>query len=371
MSLLLHGDCLEHMKDLDDDSIDLIFCDLPYGQTSCKWDCKIDLDKFWIEVMRIKKLHTPIFFTTTTKFGVELINSAPKKCFFRYDIVWVKSAPVGFLSAKKMPMRKHEMVYVFYEKLPYYDLSSHKHKFIKEVPTKRSGKDGVDNVGMIKNRSKSGMERINKYDPPLPTSIVKEDFEIVKRTDKGCNGLYGSETNKVMIKDKNGKNRNNEPRYDPPLPTTIVKEEKTQISKPHDKDLYGDMKGGTIGNVHGTNYDPPLPTTIVKEEHYDDTIYGDIDMVDFEGRNGSSRYEPPLPTTMLEIKSTKGKHSTEKPVALMEWILKYYSKEGDTILDPTMGSGSTGVACKNMKRNFIGIEMDDDIFDVAYKRINE
>ena len=89
MSILLHGDCLELMKDLDDNSIDLIFCDLPYGQTSCKWDCPIDLDLFWIQVMRIKKLNTPIFFTTTTKFGVSLIQSAPKKCFFRYDLVWV------------------------------------------------------------------------------------------------------------------------------------------------------------------------------------------------------------------------------------------------------------------------------------------
>ena len=73
---------------------------------------------------------------------------------------------------------------------------------------------------------------------------------------------------------------------------------------------------------------------------------------------------------MLEIKSTRGKHSTEKPVALMEWVLKYYSKEGDTILDPTMGSGSTGVACKNMNRNFIGIEMDENYFEVAKDRIN-
>ena len=128
---IFNGDCLEKMKDLKDDSIDLIFCDLPYGQTSCKWDCKIDLQLFWKEIMRIKKLHTPIFFTTTTKFGVELITSAPKKCYFRYDIVWVKSASTSFLSAKKMPMRKHEMIYVFYEKLPFYDLSSHKHKFIK------------------------------------------------------------------------------------------------------------------------------------------------------------------------------------------------------------------------------------------------
>ena len=72
---------------------------------------------------------------------------------------------------------------------------------------------------------------------------------------------------------------------------------------------------------------------------------------------------------MLEIKSTRGKHSTEKPVALMEWIFKYYSKENDIILDPTMGSGSTGVACKNMNRNFIGIEMDEDIFKVAQERL--
>ena len=129
---IFNADCLEKMKDLDDDSVDLIFCDLPYNQTSCAWDkAVIDLDLFWKQVMRIKKLNTPIFMTTTTKFGVSLIQSAPKKCFFRYDLVWVKSAPAGFLSAKKMPMRKHEMVYVFYEKLPFYDLSSHQHKFIK------------------------------------------------------------------------------------------------------------------------------------------------------------------------------------------------------------------------------------------------
>jgi site-specific DNA-methyltransferase (adenine-specific) len=135
MSILLFGDCLEEMKSLDDNSIDFIFCDLPYATEkysaiNCKWNTPIDLDKFWIEIMRIKKLNTPIFMTTTTKFGVDLINSAPKKCPFRYDLVWVK-APCGFLCAKKMPMRKHEMVYVFYEKLPFYDLSSHKHKFLK------------------------------------------------------------------------------------------------------------------------------------------------------------------------------------------------------------------------------------------------
>ena len=291
MSILLHGDCLEEMKGLDDDSIDLIFCDLPYGQTNCKWDCCIDLDKFWIEVMRIKKLHTPIFMTTTTKFGVSLINSAPKKCHFRYDIVWVKSAAAGFLSAKKMPMRKHEMIYVFYEKLPFYDLSSHTHKFLKE--------------------------------------------EKILRTDGGCDALYGKETGKVMIKDKDGKIRNTEPLYDPPLPVSVVKEE---------------TGGATM-----------------------DTLYGEIKIkeLDKPRTDRTSAYDPPLPNSMLEIKSSRGKHSTEKPVALMEWVLKYYSKEGDVILDPTMGSGSTGVACKNMNRNFIGIEMDAEIYEGAVNRIEE
>jgi site-specific DNA-methyltransferase (adenine-specific) len=138
-----------------------------------------------------------------------------------------------------MPLRKHEMIYVFYEKLPFYDLSSHTHRFLK------------------KGKKTEG--------------------------DKG-------------------------------------------------NDCYG------------------------KFSYYN---------------NGEKGYDPPLPTTMLEIKSTKRKHSTEKPVALIEWILKYYSKEGDVVLDPTMGSGSTGVACKNMKRNFIGIEKDEEIYEIAVNRIED
>jgi len=130
---LYNQDCLEKMKDLSDNSIDLLFCDLPYGQTSCKWDSLIDLDLFWKEVNRVCKDTTPMFFTCSTKFGVSLINSNPKN--FRYDLIWVKSSPCGFLNAKKMPMKKHEMIYVFYRKLPLYDLSSHKHKFLSERKT--------------------------------------------------------------------------------------------------------------------------------------------------------------------------------------------------------------------------------------------
>ena len=380
MSLLLHGDCLEHLHSVDDNSVDLIFCDLPYGQTSCKWDCKIDLTKLWDHFMRIKKLNTPLFFTTTTKFGCDLIQSAPKKCFFRYDLVWVKSAPAGFLSAKKMPMRKHEMVYVFYEKLPLYDLSSHTHKFIKE-------RDAGQKNGSVYGGEEGKKLMEGKYDPPLPVSVMKEpepepeqdnnkDFSVEVK-----NSTYGTLQIKQPV--------TSGPRWEPPLPVSVVKEEKSQISKPQGADLYGASKGGTIGNVHGSNYEPPLPISVMKEsetepepeqvieENYETcdkperkTMYGNMKIYEPK-RRGEPRYEPPLPTTMLEIKSTRGKHSTEKPVALMEWILKYYSKEGDVVLDPTMGSGSTGVACKNMNRNFIGIEMDAEIYEVAVNRVEK
>ena len=325
MSLLLHGDCLEHLHSVDDNSVDLIFCDLPYGQTSCKWDCKIDLTKLWDHFMRIKKLNTPLFFTTTTKFGCDLIQSAPKKCFFRYDLVWVKSAPAGFLSAKKMPMRKHEMVYVFYEKLPLYDLSSHTHKFIKE-------RDAGQKNGSV----------------------------------------YGGEEGKKLMEGK----------YDPPLPVSVMKEPEPEPEQDNNKDFSVEVKNSTYGTLQikqpvtsGPRWDPPLPVSIVKEDVYKANERFKNGKLTKHARNlqkgDEPIYDPPLPVSMLEIKSTRGKHSTEKPVALMEWILKYYSKEGDVVLDPTMGSGSTGVACKNMNRNFIGIEMDAEIYEVAVNRVEK
>jgi len=355
--LLLQGDCLELLKEIPDESIDLIFCDLPYGQTSCKWDCKIDLEKLWIEFMRVKKLNTPLFFTTTTKFGVELINSAPKKCFFRYDLVWVKSAPAGFLSSSRMPMRKHEMVYVFYEKLPFYDLSSHKHKFIKEVkPNPENIIDG--DTYNTKNRKKPIVrEKGDKYDPPLPTSVVKEPSPF----NSEC---YGTDTRKKPLKRLpfDGKDG-----YDPPLPTSVVKEEQQE-------GIYGTLpKTGKSKEAHSAQYDPPLPTSVVKEDCYNAKERFKNGKLTKHARHlqkgDDPIYDPPLPTTMLEIKSTRGKHSTEKPVALMEWVLKYYSKEGDVVLDPTMGSGSTGVACQNLNRDFVGFEMDGEIFEVACDRL--
>jgi DNA modification methylase len=319
---LYNDDCLKVMKEFESNSIDLLFCDLPYGQTSCKWDCLIDLEEFWKQVNRICKDSTPMFFTCSTKFGVSLINSNPKN--FRYDLIWVKSSPCGFLNAKKMPMKKHEMVYVFYKKLPLYDLSSHTHKFIKDkeetyiTTTLYSDKKGKPRQVY---RAEEG-----QYDPPLPTSVVKDTSNYKNESE-----LYGKIERPDFIMRKNS-----ESVYDPPLPTSVVREDKGC------KSMYGEEKK--------------------KVFIYDET--GKL-------RNSETRYDPPLPNSILEVASQKGKHATQKPVALMEWCLKYYSKEGDKVLDPTMGSGSTGIACKNMNRHFIGIEMDKEIYDVAVERLNK
>jgi len=122
---LYNADCLEKMKDISGGSIDLILCDLPYGcltsnkKQGCSWDIPIDLEAFWKEVKRIRKTeHSPTIHFCTTKFGNELINSNPKE--FRYDLVWTKTNAVGFLAANKMPMRSHEMMYVFSKAGAYY-----------------------------------------------------------------------------------------------------------------------------------------------------------------------------------------------------------------------------------------------------------
>jgi len=78
------------------------------------------------------------------------------------------------------------------------------------------------------------------------------------------------------------------------------------------------------------------------------------------------------PNSIIHFKSSTDRlHPTQKPVALMEYLIKTYTNEGELVLDFTMGSGTTGVACKNTNRKFIGIEMDNNYFEIAKKRINE
>ena len=107
------------MKDMPDKSIDMVLSDLPYNCLDCEWDKAIDLAAWWEQINRIIKDNGAIVLTATMKFAVELINSNKK--YFRYDLVWQKSMAVGFANCNRMPMRNHELILVFYKKLPVYN----------------------------------------------------------------------------------------------------------------------------------------------------------------------------------------------------------------------------------------------------------
>ena len=119
LNKLYQGDCLECMKEIPDESIDMILCDLPYGTTQNKWDSIIPLEQLWSEYNRIIKPNGAIVLTSQGVFTAQLILSQSK--LFKYKWVWEKSKPTNFLNAKKQPLRKHEDVCVFYKKPPVYN----------------------------------------------------------------------------------------------------------------------------------------------------------------------------------------------------------------------------------------------------------
>lgn len=119
MNNVIQGDCLDVMKSLEDKSIDMILCDLPYGHTQNDWDSVISLDLLWKEYERIIKDNGAIVLTSSGLFTAQLMLSNTK--MFKYKIIWEKSKATNFLNAKKQPLRKYEEICVFYKKQPMYN----------------------------------------------------------------------------------------------------------------------------------------------------------------------------------------------------------------------------------------------------------
>lgn len=237
---LLQGDCLELLKEVKTNSIDLILADLPYGMTANKWDSVIPLKPLFEQYQRIIKDHGAVLLFGMGKLGASLIMNAPKKMPYRYEWIWQKTMPVGFLNINRMPLRAHENIYVFYKHLP-------------------------------------------TYNPQMRTGF--------KPYDRG------------YVADKGGRNY------------------------------------GTLSN----NYNPRKSS-------------GDrfpVDVITFSNGNNHTV------------------HPTQKPVDLLQYLIKTYTNEGMTVLDNCMGSGSTGVAAKQLNRNFIGMELNKKYFEIAKQRINE
>jgi len=258
---LINGEALEEMAKMPDKSVDLLICDLPYGETNCSWDTTIDMEKFWEEFKRIRKSkRTACIHFCSTKFGYSLIKSWEKG--FKMDMVWKKRNKTGGLASRFRPMRNHEMIYFFYEQAPKYNRDKYHFR--------------INNVKHAKSET------------------TKE-----KKSDK-------VENEKITIPSKERNNLGEQ--------AGIYPKEKMTFS----------------------NFEPPNPDSVFSSE---------------------------------KVFIGKRNHQTEKPQDILEFLLKYWSDEGDVILDPTMGSGSTGVACKKMGRKFIGIELTEKYFNIAKERI--
>ena len=151
------------IKRIPDGSIDLILTDPPYGVTDCAWDKRPDFGFMWTEFLRVLKSNGAAVITATQPFATDLINSNRK--WFRYDLVWVKSNPVGFLNSHKMPMRQHELILVFYRRLPAYNPQMKKDA--SRVARQLKGQEHTTG-GVYKKTWKIAYEHEGKY----PTSIL-------------------------------------------------------------------------------------------------------------------------------------------------------------------------------------------------------
>jgi len=237
------GDCLEIMPSIQDKSIDMVLCDLPYGSTACSWDTIIPFEPLWKEYKRLIKDNGAIVLTASQPFTSALVVSNPK--MFKYEWIWNKRKAGNFALGNIQPLKVHENIIVF------------------------------------------------------------------------CKGQSVYNPQKIALQEDNK-------RY-------LGKASKNK----------GDAIG-IKGNIkYGKEYEPNklLPVSIqeFKKDNY---------------RNNAI-------------------HPTQKPVALFEYLIKTYTNEGDLVLDNAAGSGTTGVACKNLKRNYILIEKEPKYYDIILKRLSE
>lgn len=177
-SAVFHGDCLELMKNIPDGSIDMILCDLPYGTTQNKWDSIIPFDELWQHYKRIIKINGAIVLTAAQPFTSALVMSNTK--MFRYDMTWEKSIATGFMNAKKMPLRGHEDILVFYKKLPVYNPQ----KFMLTTPSFKINKleRTSVNYGKFMQQGSYGTKDCSRY--PRSVFSIKTDSAFFDSTGK-------------------------------------------------------------------------------------------------------------------------------------------------------------------------------------------
>ena len=313
---LMFGDCLERVKEIPDGSVDMILCDLPYGTTACKWDSIIPLDKLWGEYLRVAKPHAAIVLTASQPFTTVLISSNMQ--MFRYSWVWEKEQGVNFLSAKRQPLKVHEDVVIFYQDLAEQRGAAPEYSPLREY--------------FQSERKKSGLS-LKQIHALLGNHMASHYFT------NGVQFCIPSECNYLKLQSTGAFQRSY---YD-------IRAEYEALG----------------ASIRAVTYNPQMTVgkPYISGKGDSGEVTGSVTKV--QTANEGTRY----PRSIQVINRETGLHPTQKPVALMEYMVKTYSNEGDLVLDNCMGSGTTGVACKNTNRKFIGIEMDPTYYGIACGRI--
>jgi len=161
------GDCLDLMPQIPDKSVDMVLADLPYGQIQADWDCQIDLAKLWPEYKRVIKNNGVILLFAACPF--DKILGASNLEMLKYEWIWEKTQATGFFNAKKMPMKAHENILVFYNKPPTYNpQKTTGHKPMNSY-TKRAGVQNKTECYGTVNKDVSGGGETDRY----PRSVLK------------------------------------------------------------------------------------------------------------------------------------------------------------------------------------------------------
>lgn len=196
MIKLYKGDCFKLMKDIPDKSIDLILADPPYGTTRCKFDTVIPLELLWKHYNRIIKDSGAIILFSQQPFTTDLIMSNRK--MFRYEIIWNKTLPTGFLNAKKMPMKYHENICVFYKHLPTYNpiMTKLSEDYCKKKQIKiggvRSNGGRAEQYGEFRKEEYQYENTRERYPSDVIEYNIPEDLEDVVKFSNWNGALFGN-----------------------------------------------------------------------------------------------------------------------------------------------------------------------------------
>lgn len=310
------------MPRIPENSVDLVLCDPPYGVTDCEWDGVLPFDRLWKEYRRLLRDNGTAILFGTEPFMSKLIQSNPKE--YSHQWYWQKNNKTGALLARKQPMRCVEEIAVF---------------VLNKPSENNKGRFREAREYMLTELKKSGLKR------------------------KEVDQLLGNQMSSHYFTKGQQFNLPSEKHYERLQETGFWKRPLSELRKTMGEET------GNKKTIARATYNPQgvhaLKKPKIKIEHGEGGgVYSGVK---------PKRYEQKVtgyPANLIYFENeTERFHPTQKPLRLIKYLIKTYSNPGDTVLDNCMGSGSTGVACVETGRGFIGMEIEEGYFQIAEKRI--